>query len=56
VREHTNIRIVEPPFPAPRFDLRQHWHRKFNNDPRIARLRRLVARLFNDAANEWPHG
>jgi hypothetical protein len=40
--------------PLPRFDLRQHWHRKFHNDPRASWLRGVVAELFNDAKDEWP--
>ena len=43
VSEHASITLVEPPLPLPRFDLRQHWHRKFHNDPRgelAARRRR----------------
>ncbi|SEB24294.1 LysR family transcriptional regulator [Paraburkholderia sartisoli] len=54
VSEHASITIVEPPMPLPRFDLRQHWHRKFHNDPRVGWLRGVVSELFNDAMDEWP--
>jgi DNA-binding transcriptional LysR family regulator len=54
VSEHASITLVEPPLPLPRFDLRQHWHRKFHNDPRTGWLRGVVAELFNDAQDEWP--
>jgi DNA-binding transcriptional LysR family regulator len=54
VAEHASITIVEPPLPLPRFDLRQHWHRKFHNDPRGTWLRSVVSELFNDAMDEWP--
>jgi len=54
VSEHASITLVEPPLPLPRFDLRQHWHRKFHNDPRAGWLRSVVAELFNDAKDEWP--
>ncbi|MEM5433835.1 LysR family transcriptional regulator [Paraburkholderia diazotrophica] len=54
VSEHASITLVEPPLPLPRFDLRQHWHRKFHNDPRASWLRSVVAELFNDAKDEWP--
>lgn len=54
VAEHASITLVEPPLPLPRFDLRQHWHRKYHNDPRTAWLRGMVADLFNDALDEWP--
>ncbi|WP_186105503.1 LysR family transcriptional regulator [Burkholderia gladioli] len=52
--EHASITLIEPPLPLPRFDLRQHWHRKYHNDPRTAWLRGMVADLFNDALDEWP--
>ncbi|AOK31238.1 MULTISPECIES: LysR family transcriptional regulator [Burkholderia] len=52
--EHAAIALVEPPLPLPRFDLKQHWHRKFHNDSCIAWLRGVVAGLFNDALDEWP--
>ncbi|HSV53892.1 MAG TPA: LysR family transcriptional regulator [Burkholderiaceae bacterium] len=49
----SRIRMVRPPFDIPTFDLRQHWHRRFNNDPQNKWLRSLVARLFNDEMDEW---
>jgi len=52
--EHASIVLVEPPLSLPRFNLRQHWHRKFHNDARTVWLRSLVAELFNDALDEWP--
>ncbi len=54
VAEHASITFAEPPFTLPRYDLKQHWHRKFHNDPRITWLRGLVASLFNDDRDEWP--
>ena len=54
VSEHASITLVEPPLPLPRFDLRQHWHRKFHNDARTMWLRGVVASLFNDELDEWP--
>jgi DNA-binding transcriptional LysR family regulator len=54
VAEHASITLAEPPLPLPRFDLRQHWHRKFHNDARTMWLRGVVASLFNDALDEWP--
>ncbi len=50
-----NVRIVEPPLPIPRIELRQHWHRNYHHDPKNKWLRRLVAGLFNDASDEWPY-
>jgi len=47
------IRIVRAPFEPPQFDLRQHWHRRFHNDPQSKWLRTLVYSLFNEDADEW---
>ena len=54
VAEHASITLAEPPLPLPNFDLKQHWHRKFHNDPRTMWLRGVVASLFNDELDEWP--
>jgi len=43
------IKLVEPPLEIPRFDLKQHWHRKFAKDGANAWLRSVVAELFGDA-------
>jgi DNA-binding transcriptional LysR family regulator len=40
------LRIVKPPFEAPRIDLRQFWHRKFHHDARSRWLRTLMCELF----------
>jgi DNA-binding transcriptional LysR family regulator len=42
-----------PPFDIAGFDVNQHWHRKFDNDPRSRWLREQVASLFNDETDEW---
>jgi DNA-binding transcriptional LysR family regulator len=42
----TRLRIVKPPFEAPRIDLRQFWHRKFHHDARSRWLRGLMCGLF----------
>jgi DNA-binding transcriptional LysR family regulator len=49
----SQIRLVKPPFAIPSFDLRQHWHRRFNNDPQSKWLRGVVHALFNDSLDEW---
>lgn len=54
VAEHASITLAEPPLALPRFDLKQHWHRKFHNDARTRWLRGVVAALFNDELDEWP--
>ncbi len=52
--EHAAITLAAPKLPLPNFDLKQHWHRKFHNDPRTMWLRGVVAMLFNDELDEWP--
>ena len=47
------IRMAKPPFPVPRFDLKQHWHRRLNNDPQSKWLRTLIYSLFNEDVDEW---
>jgi DNA-binding transcriptional LysR family regulator len=46
----TRLRIVKPPFEAPRIDLRQFWHRKFHHDARSRWLRALMCELFQKHA------
>ena len=50
---HMNIRIVQPPVRTPKIDLKQHWHRNFQRDPKNRWLRGLVAGLFTDELDEW---
>jgi DNA-binding transcriptional LysR family regulator len=50
---HTNIRIVQPPLRTPKIDLKLHWHRNFQRDPKNKWLRELVADLFTDESDEW---
>lgn len=52
-RSGANIKMLEPPLDIPSIELKQHWHRKFHNDPKIVWLRGVVANLFNDAVDEW---
>lgn len=47
------VRWAKPPYPVPRFDLKQHWHRRVNNDAQSRWLRELVYSLFNQDADEW---
>lgn len=54
-RTEANIKVMEPPLPIPRIELRQHWHRNAHHDPKNKWLRRLAAGLFNDANDEWPY-
>jgi hypothetical protein len=44
---------MEPPFPSPRIELRQHWHRRVHKDARSIWLRKVISNLFNAATDEW---
>lgn len=48
-----DIRLIRPAFPLPRFDLKQHWHRRVHYDARNRWLRAQVASLFSDETDEW---
>jgi len=50
---HMNIRIAQPPMRTPKIDLKMHWHRNFQRDPKNKWLRELVAGLFTDESDEW---
>ena len=41
------IKLVEPPLEIQRFDLKQHWHRKYAKDGANAWLRSVLAELFS---------
>jgi DNA-binding transcriptional LysR family regulator len=47
------LKSIEPPFPSPRIELRQHWHKRVHKDARGIWLRRLISGLFNEATDEW---
>lgn len=42
-----NLRVLAPPAGIPQYDLKQYWHRRFHNDPRIRWLRAVVGDLFD---------
>jgi len=42
------IVVVTPPFEIPTFHIKHHWHRRYDLDPRIQWLRRLILELFQD--------
>jgi DNA-binding transcriptional LysR family regulator len=42
--------IVETPFPSPRMQLKQVWHRRFDGSPRLKWFRRIVAQLAREAS------
>lgn len=41
-----NIQLIEPPLEIPRFDLKQHWHRKYHKDDANTWIRSVLAQLF----------
>jgi len=47
-----DLKLVAPPFDSPRFDLKQHWHRRANRDSRNHWLRSQLFGLFNERPNE----
>jgi DNA-binding transcriptional LysR family regulator len=51
--EGSDVQLLKPTFALPRFDLRQHWHRRFHRDVRNRWLRAQVASLFNATTDEW---
>jgi len=48
-----DLAFTRPPFDIAGFDVKQHWHRRFDQDPRSRWLREQVANLFNDETDEW---
>ena len=52
-RMSRDLAFAMPPFDIAGFDVKQHWHRKFDNDARTRWLREQVANLFNDETDEW---
>lgn len=50
---HMNIRIAQPPMRTPKIDLKLHWHRNYQRDPKNRWLRELIASLFTDESDEW---
>jgi DNA-binding transcriptional LysR family regulator len=52
-RMSRDLALAMPPFDIAGFDVKQHWHRRFHNDPRNRWLRQQVAQLFNDETDEW---
>ncbi len=48
--QFADVKLMQPPIAIPKFDLKQHWHRKYHEDARSKWLRSVVAELFyNDA-------
>jgi DNA-binding transcriptional LysR family regulator len=45
--------LMPLPFRPLPFNVEQHWHRRFQNDPRHRWLRQQVASLFNEMSDRW---
>lgn len=43
-----SIRLIRPPLDIPKFDLKQHWHRKYHKDEANAWIRTIIAKRFAD--------
>lgn len=48
------LRMLEPPFAAPSFDLQLVWHARSDGDPGNAWLRETLLALFEDGAADGP--
>lgn len=54
VRElRMDLRVARPPMRTPKIDLKLHWHRNFQRDPKNKWLREVVADLFTDESDEF---
>jgi DNA-binding transcriptional LysR family regulator len=42
----THLAVVIPPYEIPGFELRMHWHRRFDNEPRNRWLREQLFAVF----------
>ncbi len=49
-----DIQVLEPPFPIPAFDLKQHWHRCQHDDPANRWLRAITLELFGEDGSGLP--
>jgi DNA-binding transcriptional LysR family regulator len=47
------LKTIQPPFPSPRIELKQHWHRRVHKDARNVWLRHIVSQLFNADTDDW---
>lgn len=46
----TDLKMLRPPVPVRRADVRQHWHARFHRDPANQWIRGVIASLFVEAA------
>lgn len=46
-QEQEQVQVLEPPVPLPRYQVKQHWHERFNADVGNIWLRKTLAELFS---------
>lgn len=44
--ENSAVRLIEPPVELPRYDLKHHWHARYQKDPRHLWLRKTIVDVF----------
>jgi DNA-binding transcriptional LysR family regulator len=52
---HLRLKILQPPIPFPKYDVKVYWHERFHRDPANVWLRRAFVQLFrsNDTPRIW---
>jgi DNA-binding transcriptional LysR family regulator len=48
LRKMVDVQLLEPPIQIPTFDVTQHWHDRFHQEPGNRWLRQLFVRLHGD--------
>jgi len=54
--EYKNLRFVNAPFKAAQIVIHQHWHSKYQHDPRSRWLRKVVADLYQNKGVPYGRG
>ena len=47
------LRLIEPPFATPLISIQHYWHLRVQDDPGVAWLRSVIARLFQGRDPSW---
>jgi DNA-binding transcriptional LysR family regulator len=55
-KEFKNLRFVSAPFRAAQIVIHQHWHAKYQHDPRSRWIRRVVADLYKEEGARYGPG
>lgn len=50
---HGAVRVTPFPFKPPVFGVHQHWHRRYQHEPRHGWLRQQISHLFNETTDDW---